>query len=39
VLFADDINLLLTGRDGKELQLKVNEAIKKLENWFQEIVL
>jgi hypothetical protein len=36
VLFADDINLLLTGRDGKELQLKVNEAIKKLENWFQE---
>ena len=36
VLFADDINLLLTGRDEKELQHKVNEVMKKLENWFQE---
>jgi hypothetical protein len=27
VLFADDINLLIIGKDEKELQYKVNEAM------------
>jgi hypothetical protein len=31
VLFADDINLLIIGKDEKELQHKVNEVMKKLQ--------
>jgi hypothetical protein len=31
VLFADDINLLITERDENVLQHKVNEVMKKLE--------
>ena len=35
VLFADDINLLLIGKDEKDLQHKVNVVMEKMEKWFQ----
>jgi hypothetical protein len=35
VLFADDINLLVIERDESILQHKLNEVMKKLENWFK----
>jgi hypothetical protein len=35
VLFADDINFLITERDENVLQHKVNEVMKTLEYWFQ----
>lgn len=34
VLFADDINLLLIGKNEKELQHKVKVAMEKMEKWF-----
>ena len=35
VLFADDINVLIIGRDENVLQHKVNDVMKKLEYWFK----
>jgi hypothetical protein len=38
VLFADDTNLLITGKDEFHLQHKVINAMKELEIWFQKII-
>jgi dsDNA-binding SOS-regulon protein len=35
VLFADDTNLLITGKDKSDLQHKIINVMKELETWFQ----
>jgi hypothetical protein len=39
VLFADDTNLLITGKDESDLQYKIINVMKQLEIWFQKIIL
>jgi hypothetical protein len=34
VLFADDINMLITAEDGKIFQHKINKAMEELHSWF-----
>jgi hypothetical protein len=35
VLYADDTNLLITGKDQDDLKCKIMETMKELETWFQ----
>ena len=35
VLYADDTNLLITGKDELHLQYKIMNVMKELEIWFQ----
>jgi hypothetical protein len=35
VLYAEDTNLLITGKDEDDLQCKIMETMKELETWFQ----
>jgi hypothetical protein len=35
VLFADDTNLLITGKDECFLQQKITEVMRQVETWFQ----
>jgi dsDNA-binding SOS-regulon protein len=35
VLYADDTNLLITGKDKADLQCKLTKTIEELETWFQ----
>jgi hypothetical protein len=39
VLFADDTNLLIIGKDEFDLQRKIINVMKELEIWFQKIIL
>jgi hypothetical protein len=35
LLFADDINLLITGKDECLLQQKITKVMREVESWFQ----
>jgi hypothetical protein len=35
VLYADDTNMLITGKDEVDLQNKIMKTMKELETWFQ----
>jgi hypothetical protein len=35
VLFADDINVLVTDEDKEVVQQKINRMLKQLETWFK----
>jgi hypothetical protein len=39
VLFADDTNLLITGKDEFDFQHKITNVMTELEIWFQKIIL
>jgi hypothetical protein len=39
VLFADDTNLLITGKDESDIQYKIINVMKQLEIWCQKIIL
>ena len=34
-MFADDINLFMSGRNLNEIELKLNEELKRVKQWFQ----
>jgi len=34
VLYADDTNMLVVGKDGKDVQAQVSSVTKQLEVWF-----
>jgi hypothetical protein len=39
VLYADDTNLLITGKDEVDLQYKIMNVMKESEIWFKKITL